>query len=316
MLDVQKVSFQYNETPVLKNISFTLEKGEHLSIIGESGSGKSTLLKVIYGLYHIEKGKIFWDEKQLLGPNYNIVPGEAFMKYVAQDYDLMPYITVEENIGKFLSNFYPRKKKKRIAELLDVVGMTNYAKVKPTALSGGQQQRVALAKAVAKAPELLLLDEPFSNVDNFKKNKLRRNIFAYLKEQNIACITATHDNADSLSFADSTMVLRHGKMVDKNTPLDLYRQPKNKYVASLFGEVNELPLSLFYDDIKASKKSLLYPHQLKIVQQSPLKLTVKNSYFQGTHYLIKGKLGRRTVYVNHSAYIPAEKEVYITAIEE
>ena len=113
MLEVKKVSFEYEEAPILKNINFDLDKGEHLSIIGESGSGKSTLLKIIYGLYDLKKGKLFWDKKPMLGPNYNIVPGEPFIKYVAQDYDLMPFITVEENIGKFLSNFYPRKKKKR-----------------------------------------------------------------------------------------------------------------------------------------------------------------------------------------------------------
>ncbi|WP_417443247.1 ABC transporter ATP-binding protein [Joostella sp.] len=316
MLEVKKVSFQYHETPILKNINFTLQKGEHLSIIGESGSGKSTLLKIIYGLYHLEKGKLFWNKTPMLGPNYNIVPGEPFIKYVAQDYDLMPFITVEENIGKFLSNFYPRKKKKRIAELLELVGMTAYAKIKPTELSGGQQQRVALAKALAREPELLLLDEPFSNIDNFKKNQLRRDIFGYLKQENISCITATHDNTDSLSYADITMVLKQGKCIALDNPETLYKTPKNKYVASLFGEVNVLPLNLFSKEETSSKKVLLYPHQLEVTNASAIKVKVKKSYFQGTHYLIEGIRNRKTILFNHTKEIPVDKEVNIKAVYE
>ncbi|QLE01173.1 ABC transporter ATP-binding protein [Galbibacter sp. BG1] len=311
MLEVKKVSFQYDETPILKNISFTLQKGEHLSVIGESGSGKSTLLKIIYGLYHLEKGKLFWDKKPMLGPNYNIVPGEPFIKYVAQDYDLMPYITVEENIGKFLSNFYPRKKKKRIAQLLELVEMELFAKVKPTDLSGGQQQRVALAKALAREPELLLLDEPFSNIDNFKKNKLRRDIFNHLKQENIACITATHDNIDTLAYADKTLVLKAGKCVALETPKTLYQQPKSKYIASLFGEVNEIPENLLNSGSSSTKKHLLFPHELKVASASALKIKVKTSYFQGSHYLIEGTRGKKTYFLNHNKAIASGEEVFI-----
>ncbi|MEH6703267.1 MAG: ABC transporter ATP-binding protein [Galbibacter orientalis] len=312
MLEVKKVSFEYEETPILKNINFDLDKGEHLSIIGESGSGKSTLLKIIYGLYDLKKGKLFWDKKPMLGPNYNIVPGEPFIKYVAQDYDLMPFITVEENIGKFLSNFYPRKKKKRVAELLELVGMTAYAKIKPTELSGGQQQRVALAKALAREPELLLLDEPFSNIDNFKKNALRRDIFSYLKQENIACITATHDNTDSLAYADITMVLKEGKAIAFDNPKTLFETPKNKYVASLFGEVNELSKSLLYPDNSSTRKVLLYPHQLEVVSSSSLKVKVKKSYFQGTHYLIESVRNRRPIFFNHNSNLHENQEVMLS----
>lgn len=313
MLKVRNVSFQYDTKVVLKNISLELAPGEHLSIVGESGSGKSTLLKIIYGLYHIEKGKIHWDNKPLLGPNYNIVPGEEFIKYVAQDYDLMPFITVEENVGKFLSNFYPRKKKKRIAELLELVGLTTYAQVKPTDLSGGQQQRVALAKALAEQPKLLLLDEPFSNIDNFKKNRLRRQLFSYLKSENISCITATHDNMDSLAYADNTMVLKDGKILCNDDPKNLYANPKNKYVASLFGEVNELPEKYLIEKSTSAKKILLYPHQLTPSKVGPLKVRVKRSYFQGSHYLIESIIKSTPVFFNHPKALEIDQEVFLEA---
>lgn len=112
MLQVKNISFKYSKTPVLKNISFSAKKGEHVSIIGESGSGKSTLLKILYGEYDLDEGQIFWKDEEVLGPKFNLVFGQDYIKYVAQEFDLMPFISVEENIGAFLSNFYPRKKQK------------------------------------------------------------------------------------------------------------------------------------------------------------------------------------------------------------
>ena len=117
MLQVQNISFSYRDSVTINNISFSLEKGKNLAIIGESGCGKSTLLKLIYGLYDLEEGQIFWNKLEVLGPKFHLIPGMDFMKYLAQDFDLMPFITVAENIGKYLSNFYPEQKKERIALL-------------------------------------------------------------------------------------------------------------------------------------------------------------------------------------------------------
>ena len=136
MLKLNNVSFSYDIAPVLKNINFSVEAGENISIIGESGCGKSTLLKIVYGLLPAE-GKIFWKNKKLLGPNFNLVPGEDFIKYLAQDFDLMLPLSVADNVGKHLSNFYPIKKKRRIRELLEVVELTDIAGKKAKLLSGG-----------------------------------------------------------------------------------------------------------------------------------------------------------------------------------
>lgn len=297
MLHVQNISFSYlTNKPILKDISFEISQGTHLSLIGESGCGKSTLLKLIYGLHDLNSGEIFWKDSQVLGPAYNLVPGHDRMKYLAQDFDLMPYITVSENIGKHLSNFYPEKKQERIAELLDMVEMTAFANVKAKLLSGGQQQRVALAKAMASEPEVLLLDEPFSQIDNFKKNTLRRNLFTYLKKENITCIVATHDKTDALSFADMTIVLKQGKLVAQEAPKTLYENPTDKYVASLFGEVNELPTRLFPHMETSEKMILMYPHQLKVDETADFKVTVQQSYFKGSHYLVLAKYDEKLVF--------------------
>lgn len=285
MLRVSNLSFSYDKKTVLQNIAIIAAKGAHISIIGESGCGKSTLLKLIYGILQPNEGSIFWGENQILGPDFNLVPGEKYMKYLSQDFDLMPFITVEENVSQFLSVFYPDELKERTQELLEMIEMTEFAKTKVQFLSGGQQQRVALARVLAQKPEILLLDEPFSHIDNSRKNSLRRNLFNYLKEEEITCIVASHDTNDILSFADEIIVLKDHSVFAQNTPEALYNFPKNKYVASLFGEVNLIPISILKTYAQLDKSILIYPNELHIAEKKGLKVTVKNTYFKGPHYL-------------------------------
>lgn len=308
MLQVQNVSFSYHKSPVLQNISFSLNLGEVLCVMGESGCGKSTLLKIIYGLLDVDKGNLYWKDDEILGPSHHLVPGVPVFKYVAQDFDLMPYTTVEENIGNFLSNIYAEEKRKRIYELLQVIEMEKFAKKKVKTLSGGQQQRVAIAKALAKQPELLLLDEPFSQIDNFKKNSLRRNLFSFFKEKNIACIVATHDGNDALSFADSVLVIQNSKEVAKNSPQQIYNNPKNKYTASLFGDVNEIVLQ----QNNKTQKILVYPNEIKITDSSALKATVKKTYFRGFYWLVEVDYQQQTLLLNHHSNIKVGKEVFLS----
>lgn len=303
MLAVKNISFSYNNQPNLHSISFGLTKGKNLALIGESGCGKSTLLKLLYGLYDLEEGQIFWNETEVLGPKFHLIPGMPFMKYLAQDFDLMPFITVAENVGKYLSNFFPEEKQSRIAELLEIVEMTQYADVKAKLLSGGQMQRVALARVLALEPEVLLLDEPFSHIDNFRKNSLRRKLFAYLKEQNVTCIVATHDSTDVLAFADEVAIMREGKIIESGIPKFIYENPKDNYVASLFGDVNEIEIS--------GKLQFVYPHQLKVSMSSDLKVEVVNSYFRGSHYLIEAKFGNQILFFENVSEIETGKDVYL-----
>ena len=302
MLQVNDIAFAYSkDKPLLTDINFSLEKGEHLCVMGESGCGKSTLLKVIYGLLDLHNGSIFWNDAQVLGPAHHLIPGIKNFKYVAQDFDLMPYTTVSDNISKFLSRIYHEESKKRTDELLDVIEMASFAEVKVKTLSGGQQQRVAIARALAKEPELLLLDEPFGQIDNFKKRSLRRMLFSYLKEKNIACVVATHDAEDALSFADKMIVIQNNQIIAAGTPQDLYQNPVNKYVASLFDDVNEIEIQ--------AKKTLVYPHQIKIIDNSALKAQVQNSYFRGTFWLIELVFEGEKIYVNHDRKVKLHSKV-------
>ncbi|MDP5081079.1 MAG: ABC transporter ATP-binding protein [Winogradskyella sp.] len=299
MLEVKNVTFGYSKTTVLKTMSFKVEAGENLAIIGESGSGKSTLLKLIYGEYDLKEGQIFWKNEEILGPKYNLVLGYDFMKYVAQEFDLMPFITVEENIGKHLSNFFPEEKQRRTDELIKVVELEAFSKTKVKYLSGGQKQRVAIARALAKQPEILLLDEPFSHIDNFKKQSLRRNVFKYLKDNLIACIVATHDKNDVLSFADELLVLHESKIIAKDTPQNLYENPKSPLIASFFGEFNVI-----------DPYGIVYAHQLKIVEQSDLKAVVKHAYFNGESWLVEVDYNSESVFIEHICKLQKESIIH------
>jgi ABC-type Fe3+/spermidine/putrescine transport system ATPase subunit len=314
MLQVQNITFSYDKNKVIKYINFSVSKGQNIAIIGESGCGKSTLLKLIYGLYDLDEGHLFWNGIEILGPKFHLIPGMPFMKYLAQDFDLMPFITVAENVGKYLSNIYPEIKQSRINELLEIVEMTEYSNVKAKFLSGGQQQRVALAKALALEPEVLLLDEPFSQIDNFRKNSLRRNLFFYLKSKGITCLVATHDSSDSLSFADETIVLNAGKIVIKEKSTFLYNNPTDKYVASLFGDVNELKLSQLTDIERKDETLLLFPHQLKMVDSGKLKVKVIQSFFKGNHYLIQAEANGAIIFFEHNCELKSNSEVSLVMI--
>ncbi|MFL1010497.1 ABC transporter ATP-binding protein [Flavisericum labens] len=299
MLNVQNLTFSYKKTPVLKEISFKVKPGENLAIIGESGAGKSTLLKVLYGKYDLDEGHVFWKDKEILGPKFNLVVGYDFIKYVAQEFDLMPVTSVEQNIGKFLSNFYPEEKKLRTAELIEVVELTDFAKTTVKLLSGGQKQRVALARALAKQPEILLLDEPFSHIDNFKKQSLRRNVFKHLKDNNITCIVATHDKEDVLGFADHMIVLNDHNIEAYNTPEQLYHKPKTPLIASFFGEFNTI------------NGKIIYANQLKAVEKSDLKTMVTKSYFKGSYYLIEADLNGEKVFFENPSKLKIGQSVYL-----
>ena len=225
------------------------------------------------------------------------------MKYLAQDFDLMPYITVAENVGKYLSNIYPEEKKNRIHELLSLVEMEDFATVKAKNLSGGQMQRVALARVLALEPQVLLLDEPFSHIDNFRKNSLRRKLFTYLKEKQITTVFATHDSSDVLSFAEDVLVLKNGKVVEFGSTPIIYKSQKNKYIASLFGEINELEIN--------GQTELIYSHQLKLVEKSTIRVQVKASYFKGNNYLIEAIHNEKSIFFENEQNLPKNTFVYL-----
>ena len=283
MLQVNQLSFSYNNNQVLNDVSFQLKAGNSYALIGASGSGKSTLLKLVYGLLNADSGSIFWNDKQVLGPAYHLVPGMDYMKYLAQDFDLMPFVSVAENVGRFLSNFYLKEKKNRIDELLELVDMAEFANIKAKFLSGGQMQRTALARVLALEPEFLLLDEPFSHIDPFQKRKLASQLFQYCKQKGITILFTSHTPEEALMYADEILVLQNGNLIEKDTPQNIYENPTNEYIARLTGDVNIIPANYF----KNEDFLLLRPHQLIIVDDKGYEAEVLHTYYIGKNYLLK-----------------------------
>ncbi|WP_317131730.1 ABC transporter ATP-binding protein [Maribacter flavus] len=312
MLRIENVSFGYNADTVLENIDLRVQRREHVALIGESGCGKSTLLKILYGLMDLEQGQIFWEDEPVLGPAYNLVPGAPFMKYLSQDFDLMPFTTVSENISQYLSVFYPKELKERTQKLLEMIELTDFADTKVKNLSGGQKQRVALARVLAQKPEILLLDEPFSHIDNFLKNSLRRNIFKYLRDHGITCIVATHDYQDVLPFTDRVVVLKDKTVLAKGKPMDLYTNPKSLYIASLFGEANSISIDVLKSYANTKRKIIVYAHEFRISENSGITVFAKESYPMGPYYLIEGASEEGETLFFHSPYpLEPEKKVYL-----
>ena len=282
LLTVRNLYFGYSSVnPLFRNLNLSVEKGRIIALAGESGCGKSTLLNIIYGLIDRQSGEIFLEDEKLYGPKGNIVPGEKGLKLVSQHYDLMPYLTVAENVGKFISNINLAEKRKKVHELLEVVGLENYANVLPKNLSGGQQQRVAIARALSVMPKLLLLDEPFSNLDYSRKMELREKLFNYVKEHELSVIISTHEIQEILPWIDQIVVLQEGRLIQNDSAEETFKNPYNSYVAKLLGEVNTITDEQKYQ-LQISRNHF-FPHQI-ILDENGKEATVSDSRFAGNHY--------------------------------
>ncbi|AZB01656.1 ABC transporter ATP-binding protein [Chryseobacterium joostei] len=295
LLEINNLFFSHSkEKPLFQNLNLRFEAGRIIALAGESGCGKSTLLGLIYGLLDWESGEIIFDGNKLLGPKGNLVPGEAEMKFVAQNFDLMPYATVAENVGKFISNINLAKKRETVMELLEVVGLQEFADVLPKYLSGGQQQRVAIARALSVLPKLLILDEPFSNLDFPRKIELRERLFRYVKQHQISLIISTHELQDIMPWLDQVVILQNGRLIQNDSPEETYRNPYNVYVAKLFGEVNIFSETEVID-FELSKPTY-YPKEIKI-SETGLEAEILESRFAGNYYWNKIKVRNKELII-------------------
>ncbi|SMC32114.1 ABC transporter ATP-binding protein [Moheibacter sediminis] len=291
MLEIRQLGFSFHENQsILEDINFEVKTGEILSILGESGSGKSTLLKLIYGLEDTVSGEIFYESDKVTGPKFNLVPGNSKMKFVPQEFDLLDSINVSENVGKYLSNFDLPLKSENTKKALKVVKMDSFANHFPSQLSGGQRQRVSIARAIATNPKMLLLDEPYSHLDQPLKFEIRKNIWNWAKETNCTVILTTHDVNDALGFSDKIIILKNGKIIQNDSPENLRNNPENEYVASLLGEYSILNAdemwNLFQIKISETQKAIIYPEEIS-EDESGQEFEISDVRFRGRDYLIE-----------------------------
>jgi iron(III) transport system ATP-binding protein len=218
-------------------LDLELEKGTTLALLGPSGCGKTTTLRLLAGFERPDAGTIRAGERVLAAPGKLVPPEKRRIGVVFQDYALFPHLNVEANIGYALGR---RPDPGRVAEVLDLVGLDGVADRGVHELSGGQQQRVALARALAPAPEVILLDEPFSNLDASLRDRLREEVSAILRASGVSVVFVTHDQEEALSVADRVAVMNEGRIEQVGTPEEVYSRPRSRWVASFIGEIEVL----------------------------------------------------------------------------
>lgn len=296
MLHVENLNFQYAPAHrILSGLNFRVQKGEILSILGESGSGKSTLLKLIYGLEDASSGEIYFQDEKVTGPKFNLIPGHPAMKFVPQEFDLLDSIRVAENVGNYLSNMDLTRKERAVIKALEVVDMLAYKDEYPSRLSGGQRQRVSIARALAAEPAVLLLDEPYSHLDQPLKFKIRKSLWDWAKEKQCTVLLTTHDVNDAFGFSDQVGVLKAGEIVQLDSPETLREQPCNEYVASILGEYSLLTAqemkTIFDVEIPKDTKIILYPEEIS-EEKEGIEFEVLDVRFRGRDYLVEAKKGK------------------------
>jgi ABC-type sugar transport system ATPase subunit len=261
-----------------EGISFTQKRGQNLAIAGETGSGKSTLLKIIAGLAEPSAGVVLFEGERVRGPKERLVPGQPGIAYLSQHFELWHNYRVEE-ILSYANDLTPEKS----AELYSICHIDHLMGRRTDALSGGERQRIALARLLVKPPRLLLLDEPFSNLDMIHKDILKRVIRSIGEQLDITCILVSHDPLDLLAWADEIIVLRNNGILQRGTPRSIYRQPVDEYVAGLFGKYNLIG------------KAFVRPEDIEIVREGSLEGMVESVVFQGVYQDVEVRLRNSSV---------------------
>ena len=285
-ISLKNVSKHYNadSSAGVREINLSINKGDFIAIVGESGSGKSTLLKLIYGLLAPDSGEVTYKGELLAGPHEKLITGHDSMKMLSQDFNLNLYARVYENIASMLSNEDIRGKKQKTSEMMEFLGIEQLSDKRIVELSGGEQQRVALARAIITEPEVLLLDEPFSQLDAILKTQFRLDLKRLCDYLGITIIMVSHDPVDGLTLASEMVILQDGELIESGKPAMIYAAPSHIYTARLLGNAFVLPADEASQmGIRTKKeKVMIYPEWVQLKNSwGSKKYTVKEIFFKG-----------------------------------
>ncbi len=307
LLHIDKLHHQYDGINVVHDLSLQLQEGEIGCLLGSSGCGKTTVLRCIAGFEHISGGSIHVAERQLSGPGLHVAPEKRQIGMVFQDYALFPHLSIAENIAFGLRGLAPEAQQARVEELLTLIGLDGRGARYPHEISGGQQQRVALARALAPRPSLLLLDEPFSNLDVELRERLSQDVRSIIKQSGTTAILVTHDQHEAFAVADKIGVMRNGRIEQWDVPYNLYHQPITRYVADFVGQGAFLPgkaIDSFTVEMELgslqSRWAIEAPSHLQVLLRpddvvhddaSTVTAEVVNRVFRGADFLYTLRLG-------------------------
>ncbi|MGR4988872.1 ABC transporter ATP-binding protein [Vibrio rotiferianus] len=300
-LSIKNLTCQYDAQTVLESLSLEVEQGQIVCLLGASGCGKTTLLKAIAGLLPLTSGQMSLNCLTIDDGENWLPPEQRNIGMIFQDYALFPHLTVAENISFGLKNETAQQKLLKVEEMLGLVHLKGYGDRYPHQLSGGQQQRVAIARSLAYKPDLLLLDEPFSNIDTQVRHELIREIRKIFKEQGVTAIFVTHSREEAFAFADKMAVMNHGVIEQYGTASELYYQPSSKFVADFLGGGSYLAAKRISDvefethlgvveanaqqeiQVDAECSLLLRPQHVQISADEESAVKVLEQHFMGDH---------------------------------
>ena len=311
-LDVSAVYKEEQGKIILENISFQQNASQHTAVAGESGAGKTTLLKIIAGLTQPDKGQVLFNSKRVEGPLEKLIPGHPQIAYLSQHFELRNNYRVEE-----ILQYANQLSQHEATRLYEVCRIDQLLKRWTHQLSGGEKQRIALARLLTTSPQLLLLDEPYSNLDPIHKNILKSVVEDLGEKLKITCLLTSHDPGDTLSWADEIIVMKSGRIIQQATPQNIYRYPVDEYVAGLFGKFNAVDQNMrnVFPNI-GSEKEFLRPEDFYFADphEGTNMGTVIQSSFMGSHYEIEVSIrGNRTITVRHSGNtIKKGQEVFVS----
>jgi iron(III) transport system ATP-binding protein len=303
LLSLEQVTKYYpsQTLPAVDHLSLELEKGEILALIGPSGCGKTTTLRLIAGFERPDAGSVEIDSKTMAHGQVFVPPEQRGVGVVFQEYTLFPHLTVEDNILFGLRKLRAQERTQRLGEMLEMVGLAAFAGRYPHELSGGQQQRVALARALAPRPAILLMDEPFSNLDADLRTHMLHEVYLILRELGTTAVFVTHDHEEAFMVADRVGVLNGGRLEQLSRPEELYHLPATRFVAHFVGKANFLPGQVTGADIEteigtfpnsldfppgANVEVMVRPHHIELQPDPMGHGTVISRRFLGVHTLV------------------------------
>jgi ABC-type sugar transport system ATPase subunit len=312
LLRVQNLSRQEQGRTTVDAISFEQLPLQRIAIAGETGSGKTSLLKMIGGLLQPSSGTIFFNNEKVVGPEDQLLPGHKGIAFLSQHFELRNNYIVKDWLE--MANQLTHASAKQVYR---VCRIEHLLARKNEALSGGEKQRIALARLLTTAPQLLLLDEPFSNLDRVHKQIIKTVIHEIGQKLNTSCILVSHDAADLLSWADELLIMKDGKIIQQGTPQELYFHPTNEYVAGLLGDYHLIDTTVLpaFEKLLGKgirgKKALLRPEQLTLTNnpENAIEVIIQQIFFYGTHYEVHVLINEQVIHVctNRTSFAIGEK---------
>ncbi|NRA69485.1 MAG: ABC transporter ATP-binding protein [Gammaproteobacteria bacterium] len=331
-LAIENLVCQYDGKPVISDLSLCLKSNEIVALLGPSGCGKTTLLRAIAGLQAVTQGSITMGDTLVSSSKVMIGSEKRHIGMIFQDYALFPHLTVAQNVGFGISRRSKIEQQEQVEQMLKLVKLEPFSERFPHELSGGQQQRVAIARALAYQPNIMLLDEPFSNIDSQSRLSIMMEIRGILKQQQVPAVFVTHSKDEAFAFADKLAIFNQGKIEQIGSAQDLYLRPKSPYVASFMGKANFVDIigvdqqcvttaigkiDLLPQDLVINLPSqiMLRPEQLKLTADASSHFYVEHCFFGGSHWVYQIKDHQRpslVLEVHHREHFELNTAVAIT----